>query len=138
MSVDIKAGAVGTITNQVTEQMTASSFAENDGEAYPQVLATPYLIADMERACAQLLQPLLGEGELSVGAQIDVRHQAPTGVGGTYVSRAIFIEKAGPIYWFEVEAEDSLGTIGVGRIGRAIVKVAEVEDRGNKAALKQM
>ena len=98
------------------------------------VLATPFLIADLERACAKLLAPLLSEGQLSVGAYIDVRHVAPTGLGGKYTATATFKELDGSLFWFEVRAVDAAGTIGAGRIARAIVNEADVLARGTKGA----
>ena len=65
-------GAVASIEAKVSENMTAATFAANEGEAFPEVLATPFLVGDLERACAKLLEPLLDDGELSVGAVIEV------------------------------------------------------------------
>lgn len=125
--------ATETVHGVVSEAMTAAAFAVDAGENYPRVLATPFLIADLERACAKLLEPLLGEEQLSVGAHIDIRHTAPTPVGGAYTCRATFASYAPPLYWFDVVAEDSLGVIGKGRIARAIVNRADVEAHTAKA-----
>jgi predicted thioesterase len=132
--MDLKLGANATLTCTVTKDRTAASFAVNDGERYPAVLATPFLIADLERACASLLEPLLGEGQLSVGAHIDVRHMAPTGVGGSYTASATYAGAEGVLFWFDVSAEDAAGTIGKGRIARAIVNEAGILARGASGA----
>lgn len=127
-------GDTETISNSVDEERTAAAFAAEKGERFPAVLATPFLIADMERACARLLRPLLQDGQLSVGAHIDVRHMAPTGVGGAYRATATFIEEKPPLYWFEVLAEDSAGVIGRGRIARAIVSEAAILERAKASS----
>ena len=123
-----------TIRSRGEEGRTAAAFAAEKVERFPAVLATPFLIADMERACARLLRPLLQEGQLSVGAHIDVRHTAPTGVGGAYRATATFIEERPPLYWFEVLAEDSAGVIGKGRIARAIVSEAAILERARASS----
>lgn len=127
-------GQAARVENVVTEACTAAAFAQDPGERFPAVLATPFLIADLERACALMLTPLLKPGQLSVGAQIDVRHLAPTGVSGRYTAHAVFVEKSGPLFWFDVRAEDSVGPIAKGRIARAIVDEADILARGSKAA----
>lgn len=134
MTDEPKPGASASLDNVVTESRTAAAFAEGEGERFPPVLATPCLIADLERACARMLTPLLSAGELSVGAHIDVRHVAPTGVGGRYTAAATFTEKVGALFWFDVWAEDAGGTIAKGRIARAIVKEADIIARGDKGA----
>jgi predicted thioesterase len=87
------------------------------------------MIALMERACAQLLAPLLKPGELSVGARIEVAHLAPTAIGSAVVCRARFVEVQGPLFWFDVWAEDERRRIGKGRIARAIVADSELAAR---------
>lgn len=126
-------GAQATIAARVTEAVTAAKFAANHGEAFPEVLATPILVGDLERACAKLLEPLLEDGQMSVGAVIEVKHVAPTGVGGAYTCSAIFTGVDGPLYWFDVRAADAVGTIGKGRIARAIVNHKEIVARGDAA-----
>lgn len=130
MHKELAAGQTASVENVVTAARSASAFAADPNEKFPQVLATPFLIADMERACARLLEPFLAKGELSVGAHIDVRHIAPTGVGGRYRATARFVEEKPPLFWFEVVAEDAAGIIGKGRIGRAIVSETAILARG--------
>lgn len=134
MTTHLTPGDTASVENVVSENRTAAKFADAPGEKFPAVLATPFLIADLERACARLMEPLLSEGQLSVGAHIDVRHVAPTGIGGRYRASATFVEEKAPLYWFDVVAEDAVGVIGKGRIARAIVSEAAVTARGAQAA----
>lgn len=134
MSEQPKTGDHASIDNVVTAARTAAAFAEGKDERFPAVLATPFLIADLERACALMLTPLLREGQLSVGAHIDVRHVAPTGIGGRYKAEAVFSGKDGALFWFDVRASDAAGTIAKGRIARAIVEEAAIIARGDKGA----
>ncbi|MCO5147083.1 MAG: hypothetical protein M9895_13015 [Aquamicrobium sp.] len=133
MHKELAAGQTASVENVVTATRSASAFAADPNEKFPEVLATPFLIADMERACARLLEPFLSEGELSVGAHIDVRHIAPTGVGGRYRATARFVDEKPPLFWFDVVAEDDVGVIGKGRIARAIVSEAAIMARGAQA-----
>ncbi|MEM9778273.1 MAG: hotdog domain-containing protein [Pseudomonadota bacterium] len=113
-------GATHALRGTVDEGRTAQSLAQT-GEQLPPVFGTPFMIADMERACAALLAPHLAPGKVSVGARIEVSHLAPTALGETVTATARFQGRAGPLYWFEVWAEDGNGRIGEGRIARAVV-----------------
>jgi len=97
--------------------------ANQEDTPFPPVFATARMVRLMEVAAARCLEPLLGEGELSVGVAIDVEHTAATPLGSRVRARATFVERKGSVYWFEVSANDAGGPIGKGRHGRAIVRV---------------
>src|SRR6185503_89678 len=59
-------------------------------DAFPAVLATARLVALMEVASARLLHLCLGEGEMSVGVNVDISHTAPTPEGATLTATARF------------------------------------------------
>lgn len=120
MAKTLESGATYELRAKVDDTRTAAALADT-GEALPPVFGTPFMIADMERACAALLTPLLADGKVSVGARIEVSHTAPTPVGGEITATARFTAQEGPLYWFDVWAEDASGHIGKGRIARAIV-----------------
>ncbi len=128
-----EAGATATLELTVSPAMAASRLACAPGERYPEVLSTPSLIGHLERACARLLEPFLAAGELSVGARIEVVHVAPTAVGATFRCHATFVGLEAPLYWFDVRAEDAAGTIGKGRIARAIVEEAAIMSRAARS-----
>ena len=52
--------------------------AAHVGSGSARVLATPWLIAFMERTARDLLADVLPEGYTSVGIHVDVRHLAPS------------------------------------------------------------
>ncbi|PCI70417.1 MAG: hypothetical protein COB38_07230 [Gammaproteobacteria bacterium] len=118
---------------EVLANKTANYFSESDFEKYAEVLATPFLIADMEKVCAELMKPLLIDDEVSVGAHIDVRHIAPTGVNARYTVKATFEKKRWGLYTFSVEAKDSVGVIGSGLIVRAIGSNYKILQRASLA-----
>ena len=121
------------LENKVTKAITALAFAVAEGEDYAEVLATPHLIADMERACAKILEPIIAPGQVSVGAHIDVKHLAATGIGASYTVTATLIEKKWGLFTFEVTAKDSVGMIGKGQIIRAIASIKTIMQRGQQA-----
>jgi fluoroacetyl-CoA thioesterase len=90
---------------------------------FPPVFATARMLRLMEIAAARCLEPLLGEGELSVGVSADIEHLAATPLGGKVKARADYVEQQGKLHWFEVSAHDEAGLIGEGRHARAIVRV---------------
>ena len=123
------AGATAMLELTVLPEMAAARLASAPGERYPEVLSTPALIGQLERACAKVLEPCIAEGELSVGARIEVVHAAPTAVGAPFRCQAKFVAYDAPLYWFDVRAEDAAGTTAKGRIARAIVSEAAIMSR---------
>jgi len=92
----------------------------NDG--FPEVFATSRMVALMELAAARLMKPLLGEGELSVGVNVNVNHLAATPNEERVRSVATFKGMEGKLYKFEVALFDNGGKAGFGTHTRAIVK----------------
>lgn len=106
----------------VTEADTAKSIAIDTSDNFPAVYATSKMVAIMELAAARLMKPLLKSGELSVGVSVDIKHLAPTLVGGKIISSATFVGMEGKLYQFKVEVNDDGGIAGVGFHTRAIVE----------------
>lgn len=90
--------------------------------AFPPVFATARMIALMEMAAARLLEPHLGDGELSVGVAVDVVHTAATPLGARVTAHAKLVARDGKLYVFEVTAADEGGEIGRGTHKRAVVR----------------
>jgi fluoroacetyl-CoA thioesterase len=90
-------------------------------DQFPQVFATTRMIALMELAGARLLQPLLHEGEMSVGAHVDVSHTAATPIGAQVKATATYRQRDGKLFLFDVVAHDPAGEIGRGTHKRAVV-----------------
>lgn len=114
-------GTVGTATLRVMASDTAKALSSEHEPLFPEVLATARLIAWLELAAGRALAPILESGEQSVGVLVDVRHTAPTPVGGTVRATARFAGLDGKFYRFEVWAEDDAGEIGRGTHERAII-----------------
>jgi predicted thioesterase len=81
---ELKPGLVGEATLVVEEKHTARHL----GSGGVNVLATPIMIALMEEAGRNAVEPLLEPGHLTVGASLDVKHLAPTPMGMKVTARA--------------------------------------------------
>ncbi|MBV1909454.1 MAG: hypothetical protein KUG78_09030 [Kangiellaceae bacterium] len=118
---------------QVGELQTAAAFASSENEQFAKVLGTPFLIAEMERVCAKIIDPLLQQGQVSVGAHIDIRHLASTAVGARYEISATLLESRWGLFTFSVEAEDRAGIIAKGKIVRGVSFLDTIYERAAKS-----
>lgn len=130
----LPAGSSATLAFTVREEDLASRLSSDGGPAFPGVLATARLIAWMETAAASVLQPLLRDGELSVGVAVDVTHTAPTAPGAAVSVSATFLRTEGTTHLFEVVARDPAGQVGKGLHGRAVVETERLVARARKRA----
>lgn len=128
----LEVGTTGTVFMRVRNSDLASAFAEENGERYPHVLSTPALLGLMERACAQAMAAEVGEGQLSVGVKTEISHTQPTALDVDVLARATLRSIEGPLYWFDVEATDPAGPVGVAKHARAIVDSASIERRAQQ------
>lgn len=96
--------------------------AKHIGSGSVRVLATPWLIAFMERVSHQLLAKQLPEGYSSVGFIVDIQHIAPSPLGSTVKIRANVVEVSGLQVSFEVMAWDEYEQIGRGRHIRVVIQ----------------
>src|SRR5262245_16892255 len=83
-SGEIPVGVSGSKSIQVTREMTVAHFQEH----MPAVYGTPIMIYHMEVTAAEVIQPYLPEGWVSVGVVVDVKHLAATPVGATVTVHA--------------------------------------------------
>jgi fluoroacetyl-CoA thioesterase len=91
------------------------------GSGSTRVLATPWMIAFMERVSHRLLTCCLPEGLSSVGSHLDVRHIAPTPVGATIRVKAEVLSVEGNRIFFSIQAWDEQEKIGEGRHERVVI-----------------
>jgi predicted thioesterase len=104
----------------VVEQKHVIDFA-TDG--MPAVLSTPILIGQLERTARELLAPLLDADERTVGAEIDLRHFAPTLLGQRVICTTRVIAAERHEVTFQIEARDSVEIIARGLHKRAVIRV---------------
>ena len=118
-------GLVGEIDAVVDRSMLASTL----GSGGLDVLATPALIALMEHAARNAVEPHLAADQTTVGVHVDVRHLAASPLGAQLRVRAELIELSGRRLIFRVEAFDAHEKIGEGTHERAIVDPARLLSR---------
>ena len=119
MEIKMETGTVHEINVTVEKHMTAASMKSGNLE----VLATPYMIALMEQASAELCQKFLPEGISTVGTMVNIQHLAATSLGARVRTVATLTEFAGRKATFEVVAYDNAGVIGKGTHERFTIKI---------------
>ena len=98
-------------------------------DGMPAVLSTPNLIALMERTARETIAPFLEPDERSVGTEIELRHLAPTPLGGHVIVTTRVIGVTGRFVDFQVEARDSQELIARGVHKRAIIRTGAFTKR---------
>lgn len=98
-------------------------------DGMPAVLSTPILVGLLERTARQALAPLLDADERSVGAEIELRHFAPTPLGQQVTCSARVIGSEGRSVTFQVEARDGHEVIARGLHKRAVIRVESFAQR---------
>ena len=122
----LEPGANAEAAITVTQEDTAHALSASPTDAFPAVFATSRMIALMELAAARVMQPMLQDGQLSVGVTINVKHTAATPVGGNVRTVATYLGPEGKLYRFKVEAFDDAGPSGEGEHARAIVTTSRL------------
>ena len=91
------------------------------GSGSSPVLATPWMIAFMERVSHRLLAQHLSPGETSVGIYLEIKHLAPTPVGSTVQVKTYITAVEGNLVTFNVETWDHVEKVGEGIHRRAVI-----------------
>jgi fluoroacetyl-CoA thioesterase len=117
MSFLIPLNASARKTILVEEALTAAHI----GSGSILVLATPMMIALMEAAALEAVQPYLSKGLTTVGTKVDVEHVRPTPVGEEVTAEALLTKTEDRLLEFTVKAMDRKGLIGQGTHQRFII-----------------
>ena len=89
----------------------------------PAVLSTPRLVALIERTARESLYPFLDDNERTVGAEIEIRHMAPTPLGRNVIIVTRVIGGDSTLWDFQFEVRDEHEVIARGLHKRAIITV---------------
>ena len=92
---------------------------ENSGAL--EVFSTPSMIALMEKASRELVQPYLEEGQSTVGTRLEVSHVAASPIGAHIHAESTLVEIDRRMLTFEVKAYADGELIGEGRHQRCII-----------------
>lgn len=123
--MNIETGLKGRADSTVTPQNTANAI----GSGLVPVFATPHMIALMEHAAVEAIQPALGPEESSVGAQISVSHNSATPIGMKVWAEAEVTAVDGRNITFTVTAFDEVGEIGSGTHKRVVLETEKFLNR---------
>lgn len=127
MDNTLKVGLTYEIEETVTMEKTASAL----GSGGVDVLATPYMIALMEKASSTIAKNELSDEENTVGTKVDIEHCSATPVGMKITVKSRLIEVEGRKLVFEVEAFDEKGKIGFGKHERFIINTEKFMNKTN-------
>lgn len=109
------------IKGRVTFTVDKSGSAKEMGSGALDVLATPKMIAMLEKAAWESVQPFLEEGCGTVGTMMHVTHDAATPIGMKVICTSELTAVDGKKLIFRVEAFDAKGRIGGGTHERFII-----------------
>ncbi len=110
-----------------------SNTAEALGSGSLAVLATPSMIALMEKTSRLSVDPFLEEGQSTVGTLVNVKHLSATPVGMKVTCNTELVEIDRRRLVFHVECSDEKGLIGEGDHERFII---DAEKFMSKASAK--
>lgn len=108
--MELRKGLSAQHTTTVSAGNTAAAMGSGDLE----VFATPAMVALMENAAMTAVAGALPEGATTVGAEMNVTHIKPSGLGAEIVATAVLTEAEGRKLTFNVGARDAEGMIGEG------------------------
>ena len=109
--------------------VTADNTAASMGSGDLPVFATPAMVALMENAAMQAVAGELPEGATTVGAEMDVTHIKPSGLGAAVTATAVLTAVEGRKLTFNVGARDAEGMIGEGVHVRYVVDRARFMEK---------
>ena len=103
--------------------------AKHLGSGNVAVLATPRMIALMEKASVKAVDHLLPPGQATVGSEVRVRHLAATPQGMEVTAHSELVEVEGRRLTFKVEAFDEKEKVGEGTHIRFIIDLDRFREK---------
>jgi predicted thioesterase len=125
IKIKIKPG----LTNEMTWRVERKHLASAYGSGLVDVLATPVLVGLCEECARKAVDPLLPEGQKTVGTSISLRHLAatPPGMHVTVKAELIAVDKRR--LTFCIEAWDEQERVGKAEHERFIIDIDRFEHR---------
>lgn len=128
--MELKEGIKGEFHLLVTREMLAKSMSSGAVE----VFATPWMIAIMEAAAQDSVASAVGEGNITVGTQVNIAHLASTPEGAKVRAESELVSIDGRKLTFRVSAYDEMEKIGEGTHERFIVQYDRFMEKCNRKA----
>ncbi len=113
----LQTGIQGKASVIVSDKNTAAAMKSGLLNVY----ATPMMVALMEDASMQSVQPYLKEGQTTVGTLVNVKHVSATPEGMKVTAQSELIEVDGRRLVFKVSAHDGASLVGEGTHERFII-----------------
>ena len=110
------------LTHKISHKVEHEDLASAMGSGAMEVFATPRMIALMEQCAFESVQPLLEEGQSTVGTKLEIEHIAATPVGAEVNIVATLQEIDRRRLLFYVEAHACGELIGRGSHERFIIQ----------------
>jgi fluoroacetyl-CoA thioesterase len=126
-ATELEPGIEATLTVTVNEDMTAAHL----GSGSVGVLATPQVVALVERAAVSSLRGRLPDGTTSVGTSVVIDHLAPTPPGAEVTATVRLQGVDGRNLRFSFTVSDTAGDVARGTHVRVVVERAAFEDRAH-------
>ena len=134
--------AVG-LKNEMTWMVEEEHLASSLGSGLVEVHATPVLVGLCEECARLTVEPLLADGQKTVGTIVNLRHLAATPVGMQVTVHAELVETDGRRLRFRIEARDEVERVAEAEHERFIIdadrfarriaeKRQEVQDTGRR------
>ncbi|MGI6591022.1 MAG: thioesterase family protein [Eggerthellaceae bacterium] len=120
-------GIKGKATLTVSEKDTAIAH----GSGTLKVLATPALVALMERTAWESIADQLEPGQTTVGTAMDMQHTAPTPIGMTVTCESELVAIDRRALTFKLTAYDDRGPVGTATHGRFIVDAEKFQGKAD-------
>ena len=108
---------------EMTCEVTPERSAVTLGSGTLEVLGTPAIAIMVEQICRGMVDPLLEEGQTTVGSKLSIRHIAPTPIGDVVRLRAELVSYEKNVIIFEIKIWDSLELVGEVGHQRVIIDV---------------
>ena len=124
----LQPGLTGSASLVVDESVSAKTI----GSGTLDVLATPIMIALMEKAAWTCVSDHLDTGCGSVGTEIHVKHSAPTPRGILVTATATLLKVEGRQLFFHLSAADASGPIGEGTHTRFVIENDKFQEKANR------
>ena len=112
--------------------VTKETLASAIGSGLVDVYSTPSMITFMEETAKELAQPLLKDGEVTVGVEINIKHLRAVTLGEEVVCVAELKEQEGTILTFRTKVTHQDRIVGDGLIKRAIVDADKFMQRAQR------
>lgn len=125
------------ITGHLEEVVTPEMSAARVGSGLVDVLATPMMIALIEKTCNECVLPHLDPGQGTVGTLVNVAHTAATPIGMRVWCDAELVEVDRRRLVFRVKAYDECGPIGEGTHERFIIDTEKFAAKALSKSPKQ-